>query len=134
MYIRISEENGPADPALQGIVSEMALLPADLVGILIKRAVGRLLTIYARSYAIDPIKYLQDGVPARVPMANYNERLKAKSKAVLVQEARLMNDIISKSEEHFSLSHERDMTCITSYYATAYRLLLSLQHRAWTWL
>jgi hypothetical protein len=33
MYTRICEENGPADPVLQGVVSEMAHLLANLVGI-----------------------------------------------------------------------------------------------------
>jgi hypothetical protein len=33
MYTRICEENGPADPVLQGVVSDLAQLLATLVGI-----------------------------------------------------------------------------------------------------
>jgi hypothetical protein len=54
MYTRICEENGPADPVLQGIVSDLAGLLANLVGIWIERSDGLqwLLITYAHTYAI----------------------------------------------------------------------------------
>jgi c-di-GMP-related signal transduction protein len=40
MYTRICEENGPADPVLQGVVSKIAKLLADSGGDLIERSDG----------------------------------------------------------------------------------------------
>jgi hypothetical protein len=51
MYTRICGGEWTADLVLQGIVSEMAQLPADLVGILTPSGgLQWLLTTYARSY------------------------------------------------------------------------------------
>jgi hypothetical protein len=53
MYTRICEENGPADPVLQGIVSDLAQLLAESGGDLDRERSGGLqwLLITAHTYA-----------------------------------------------------------------------------------
>jgi hypothetical protein len=72
MYTRICEENGPADPVLQGIVSTWRLL-AYLVGILIERSGLQWLQItYAHTYDSDPKKYWDEGCRLGVYYGCYN--------------------------------------------------------------
>jgi hypothetical protein len=75
MYIRICEENGPADPALQGIVSEIYLL-ADLDK---AERWAWLLTIYARTYVIVTHISIGKKAVAKAYHVAVLARLKAKS-------------------------------------------------------
>jgi hypothetical protein len=59
MYTRICEENGPADPVLQGIVSDLAQLLANLVGMDRAERWASVAADNLRSYVrdSDPYKY-----------------------------------------------------------------------------
>jgi hypothetical protein len=107
MYNRICEENGPADPVLQGVVSDMAWYLAesgkdlDRAEQWASRAADNL-----RSYVrdSDPVGYWgAGGYLATCPMAVIIKKTKSEErKAAVYQEAEeLLSDIISKSEEHF---------------------------------
>jgi hypothetical protein len=107
MYTRICEESGPADPVLQSVVSDMALMLAEH-GNDVDRAEHWALRAAdnLRSYVrdSDPSRYWKAGCHlATSPMAMIIYKTASEeSKAALYQEAEgLLYDIISKSEEHF---------------------------------
>jgi ABC-type molybdate transport system ATPase subunit len=84
-------------------------LLADSGGDLIERSGGlQWLITYAHTYATVILEVLEEGRVASDTMAAIIRRLSEERKAALYQEAEgLLNDIISKSEEHFELTAMR---------------------------
>jgi hypothetical protein len=80
MYMRICEENGPADPRLQGVVSAWRG-KAESGGILIKRSGGLqwLLITYAPTSATVILDIGKKAGSSEVYYAANNRRLRAKS-------------------------------------------------------
>jgi hypothetical protein len=121
VYTRICEKNGPADAALQGVVSEMAYFLAQSGKDLERaeewatRAASNL-----RSYVrdSDPITFWVEGCDlAHITMMSIIAEIQSgESKAALYGEAEeLLYDIISKSEEIFGADSFRvgfPLTCI----------------------
>jgi hypothetical protein len=98
MYNRICEENGPADPVLQGIVSRWRVA-SRLWWDLIERSGGLqwLLITYAHTYATVILISIGEGCqPASDTMAAIIEKTESEEQAALYQEAEGLNDIISK--------------------------------------
>jgi hypothetical protein len=119
---------------LQGIVSRWRGC-ANSGGDLIERSDGLqwLLITYAHTYAIVTQAVLRRLSSSEYTMAAILGRLRAKStKQLLYQEARGLNDVISKSEEHFGADSIEVGYALTSILQLRKHTALSLQHRAWT--
>jgi hypothetical protein len=116
---------------------EMAQLLADSGGDL-KRSGGLqwLLTTYARTYVTVTLKYWQEGCNPAYYMAAIIRRTESEEhKAALYQEAEGCWMIsLARARSTLSWQHEVGYAWLAYCNYVKHTALLSLQHRAWTWL